>query len=183
MKTRSHRQRRSRPLCGEPFFDPGPIVSEPGVDKLIVPLLGIEGRALRAPAQGLQAACDVRGVVIHPKLHQDQRPDPTERPPLGVKTAAQRPVFEQGQHLVPLFSRQPRRPARDAPVFQPPDVALVLGKALGPSADRHPANAQLPRHVGLGVLVRLQEPPRFEATFFTLYTGEVVRSPYHGRLL
>ena len=183
MKPRSHRQRRSRPLCGEPFFDPGPIVPEPGPDKLIVPLLGIEGRALRAPAQGLQAACDVMGVVIHPKLHQDQRPDPTERPPICVKTGVQRPVFEQGQHLVPLFSRQPRRPARDAPVFQTPDVALVLGQALGPSADGHSTDAQLPRNVGLGVLASLQEPPRFEATFFTLCTGEVVRSPDHGRLL
>ena len=183
MNTRSHRQRLSRPLCGEPFFDPGPIVPEPGPDKLIVPLLGIEGRALRAPAQGFQAACDIVGMVIDPKLHQHQCPDPTERPTIRVKTGSQRPVLEQGQHLVPLCRRQPRRPAWDAPVFQTPEVAPVLGKALGPSADRHPTDAQLPRNVGLGELVSLQEPPRFEATFFTLCTGEVVRSPYHSRLL
>jgi hypothetical protein len=122
-------------------------------------------------------------MVTHPKLHLNQRPDPTERPTIRVKTGFQRPVLEQGQHLVPLFSRQPRRPAWNAPIFQTPEVAPVLGKALGPSADRHPTDPQLPRNGGLGELVRRQEPPRFEATFFTLCTGEVVRSPDHGRLV
>jgi hypothetical protein len=158
-------------------------VSVPGSDQLIVPLLGIEGRAWRAPAQGLQAAYDIMGRIIHPTLHQNQRPEPTERPTIRVKPGIQRPVLEPGQHLVPWSSPQPRRPTRNTPVFQTPNVAMVLGQALDPAADRHATNAQLSCNVGLGGLVSLQEPPRFEATCFTLCTREVVRSPYHGSLL
>jgi hypothetical protein len=68
-------------------------------------------------------------------------------------------------------------------MFQTPNVALVLSEALSPAADRHPTDAQLPSHIGLGDLTSLQEPPSFEATFFTLCTSEVAWSPYHSRLL
>ena len=141
MKTQSHRQRRSPPLCDEPFFDAGPIVPEPGSDELIVPLLGIDGRALRAPAQSFQALCDIMGMVVHPKLHENQRPNPTERPPIRGKTGLQGPVLKPAQHLGPLCSRQPRRPARDDSIFQTPNVALMLSKALSSPTDRHPTDA------------------------------------------
>ena len=138
---------------------------------------------MRAPAQGFQAACDIVGMVIHPKLHLNQRPDPTERPTIRVKTGFQRPVLKPLQHLGPLSSRQPRRPARDASIFQTPHVALMLSQARSPPADRHPTDAQLPRDIGLRDLASLQEPTSFEATFFTLCTSEVVWSPYHSRLV
>ena len=183
MKTPSHRQRLSPPLCDEPFFDAGPIVPEPGSDELIVPLLGIDGGALRAPAQGFQAPCEIMGMVVHTKLHQNQRPNPAQRPPIRVKTGLQCPVLKPSQYLGPLSSRQPRRPTRDASIFQTPHVALMLSQALSPPADRHPTDAQLPRDIGLRDLASLQEPPSFEATFFTLCTSEVVWSPYHSRLV
>jgi hypothetical protein len=88
------------------------------------------------------------GMVIDTKLQQNQRPDPAERPAIRVKPGFQCPLLEQGQHLVPLCRRQPRRPARDASIFQTPNVALMLGKTFGPSADGHPADAQLPSNVG-----------------------------------
>jgi hypothetical protein len=96
------------------------------------------------------------GMVIHRKLHQNQRPDPTERPPIGVETGVQRPLLEPSQHLVPLCSRQPRRPARDSSIFQLLHVALMPSEELCPSADGHPTDAQLPRNIGLGELAGLQ---------------------------
>jgi hypothetical protein len=183
MKPRSHRQRLSPPPCDEPFFNAGPIVPEPGADELIVALLGIDGRVLRAPAEGFQAPCEIMGVVAHTKLHQNQCPNPPERPPIRVKPGLQCPVLKPAQHLAPLYSRQPRRPARDGAILQTSHVALMLSKALSPPANRHATDAQLPRDLSLRDLASLQEPPRFEATFFTLCTSEVVWSPYHNRLV
>jgi hypothetical protein len=122
-------------------------------------------------------------MVVHPKLHQQARPTPPARPPLRVKTGLPCPVLTPCQHLGPLCSRQPRRPAREVAIVQTPNVALMLRKALSPPADRHPTDASLPRALGLSDLASLQEPPGCEATFFTLCTSEVVWSPSHSHLV
>jgi hypothetical protein len=183
MNTPSHRPRRSPPLCGAPLFDAGPIGHEPGSDERIVPLPGTGGRALRAPAQGFQAPCEMLGLVVHTALHQHQRPTPAQRPPIRVKAGLPCPVLKPSQYLGPWSSRQPRRPTREAAIAQPPHVALMLSQALSPPAARHPTAAQRPRETGLRDLASLQAPPRFEATCFTRCTSEVVRSPYHSRLV
>jgi hypothetical protein len=123
------------------------------------------------------------GMVVHTKRHKNQRPDPTESPAIGVKAGFQRPLLEQFQYLVPLVSRQLRWPARDSSIFQTASIALMPRQALGPSADGHPTDAELPRNVGLGELANLQQPSCLEAAFFTLCLGEVAWSPYHGHLL
>jgi hypothetical protein len=86
------------------------------------------------------------GLGIPTTRPQHQRPAPRARPTIRVKTGVQRPVLAQRQPLAPVVRRQLRRPAWDAAVFHPSDVALARGKALGPSATRHSTAA--PRRGG-----------------------------------
>jgi hypothetical protein len=59
----------------------------------------------------------------------------------------------------------------------------VLADALSPCADGHPTDAQSAGDVGVGELASLEKPTGFQASFFTLTTGEVSWTPDHDRSL
>jgi hypothetical protein len=52
-----------------------------------------------------------------------------------------------------------------------------------PCADGHPTDIQSAGNVSVRELTGLEQPSSFQAAFFTLTTGQVFRSPDHGRLL
>jgi hypothetical protein len=56
MNSRFHPRRLFPPSGGEPFFEPGPIMREPGPHQGFIPFPGIQGWLLRTPAEGFQAA-------------------------------------------------------------------------------------------------------------------------------
>jgi hypothetical protein len=122
-------------------------------------------------------------MVAHPKRHQNQRTDAQERPPLRVKASFQRPVFEDRQHALPLLNTQAGGPAGNGARVQAGHVVLMLAELSSPCADGHPTDAQSAGHVGVGELSGLEQPTGFQASFFTLTTGEVSRAPDHGRPL
>jgi hypothetical protein len=62
-------------------------------------------------------------------------------------------------------------------------IALVLVELSSPLADGHPTDTQSACNVSVRELTGLEQPAGFQASFFTLTTGQVVRSPDHGRLL
>jgi hypothetical protein len=59
----------------------------------------------------------------------------------------------------------------------------MLPQLLSPLTHGHPTDAQSAGHVGVGELSGLEQPTGFQASFFTLTTGEVSRAPDHGRPL
>jgi hypothetical protein len=125
------------------LFDQWPIVPETGPDELMVPLPGIDGGVLRATAQSFQSACNIMGTVIHTKLQQNQRPDPTEHPNDSCQNRPSASLV--GVTPAPgVIVQQSAAAAGPGCLFSNCRVAQMPGKALGPSADRHPTDAQLP---------------------------------------
>jgi hypothetical protein len=59
----------------------------------------------------------------------------------------------------------------------------MLPELLSPLTHGHPTDAQSTGDVGVRELSSLEQPTGFQASFFTLMTGKMLRSPDHGRLL
>jgi hypothetical protein len=122
-------------------------------------------------------------MVAHPKRHQNHRTDAQERPPLRVKARFQSTFFEDRQHALPLLNTQTGGTAGNGARVQAGHVAMMLAELSSPGADGHPTDAQSAGQVGVGELSGLEQPTGFQASFFTLSTGEVSRAPDHGHPL
>jgi hypothetical protein len=59
----------------------------------------------------------------------------------------------------------------------------VLPKLLSPLADGHATDAESAGDFGVEHLTSLEQPSSFQAAFFTLCAGEVLRAPDHGGVL
>jgi hypothetical protein len=153
---------------------------EPGLHQGIIPLPGIDSGVLWAPSQRLQSTGQVVWMVAHPEGHQNHRTDAQERPPICLKASLESAVLEDRQHALPLRDVQARGPAGNGTCVQAGHVALMLADALSPFADGHPTDAQSAGDVGVGELSSLEQPAGFQASFFTLATGEVSWTPDHG---
>jgi hypothetical protein len=119
-------------------------------------------------------------MVAHPKRHQNHRTDAQERPPIRVKASFQSTVFEDRQHALPLLNTQASGAAGNGACVQAGHVASVLPELLSPLTHGHPTDAQPAGNVGVGELSGLEQSAGFQASFFTLTTGEVSRAPDHG---
>jgi hypothetical protein len=51
-------------------------------------------------------------------------------------------------------------------------------ESLRPLADRHPADTQMARDLGLGELAGAEQSARFEPAFFELLGGQSLRLPH-----
>jgi hypothetical protein len=156
---------------------------EPGPHQGLISFPGIDRGLLRTPPQRLQPPGQIVSMVAHTKRHQNYRTDALERPPIRVKTSLESAFLEDRQHTLPLLNVQAGRTAGNRACVQAGQVALMLTELLSPCADGHPTDAQSAGNVGMGELSSLQQPSGFQASFFTLTTGEVSRTPDHGRLL
>jgi hypothetical protein len=156
---------------------------EPGLHQGIIPLPGIDRGVLRAPSQRLQSTGQVVWMVAHPEGHQNHRTDAQECPPICLKAGLESAGLEDRQHALPLLNVQARGPTGNGTCVQAGHAALMLADALSPFADGHPTDAQSAGDVGVGELSSLEQPAGFQASFFTLTTGEVSRAPEHGRPL
>jgi hypothetical protein len=156
---------------------------EPGLHQGIVPFPSINRWLLRAPSQGLQPTGQVVRMIAHPKGHQNHCADAQERPLLRVEASFESTFFEDRQHVLPLRTAQAGGTAGNRACVQAGHVALRLVELLSPCADGHPTDAQSAGNVGVGELSGLEQPAGFQASFFTLTTGEVSRAPDHGHQL
>ena len=156
---------------------------EPGLHQGFIPFPRIDRWLLRAPSQRLQPTGQVVRMVAHPKGHQNHRTDAQERPPLRVKASFESTFLEDRQHALPLLTAQAGGTAGNRAGVQAGHVALMLAELLSPCADGHPTDAQSAGDVGVGELSGLEQPAGFQASFFTLTTGEVSWAPDHGRRL
>jgi hypothetical protein len=156
---------------------------EPGLHQGIISFPSIDRGLLRTPSQRLQPTGQVMRMVAHPKRHQHHRTDAQERPPIRVKARFQCPFFENRQHALPLLNTQAGWTAGNGACVQADRVAVVLPELSSPRAHSHPTDAQSAGDVGVGEWSGLEQPAGFQASCFTLTTGQVFRSPDHGRLL
>ena len=122
-------------------------------------------------------------MVAHPEGHQHHRTEAQERPPICLKARLESAVLEDRQHALPLLNVQARGPTGNGTCVQAGHVALMLADTLSPLTDGHPTNAQSAGNVGVGQLSGLEQPAGFQASCFTLTTGEVSWAPDHGRPL
>ena len=156
---------------------------EPGLHQSVISFASIDRWLLRTPAQCLQPTSQVERMVAHPKRHQKHRTDAQERPPIRVKTSLESAFLEDRQHALPLRNVQAGGTAGYRACVQAGHIALTLAELLSPFADGHPTDAQPARDVGVRKLCSLEQPTGFQASFFTLITGEVSWAPDHGRQL
>ena len=156
---------------------------EPGPHQGLIPFPSVDSWLLRTPSQRLQSQGQIVRLVAHTKRHQNDRTAAQERPPIRVKTSLERAFCEDRQHTLPLRSVQAGGPAGNRACVPAGHVALMLAELLRPCADGHATDAQSAGEVGVGELSGPEEPAGFQASFFTLITGEVSWAPDHGRLL
>lgn len=156
---------------------------EPGLHQGSISLPGIDRGVLRAPSQRLQSTRQVMRMVVHPEGHQHHRTDAQERPPIGVKASLEGAVLEDREHALPLFYVQAGRATGNRACVQAGHIALVLVELSSPLTHGHPTDTQSAGNVSVRELTGLEQPAGFQASCFTLTTGQVVRSPDHGRLL
>jgi hypothetical protein len=156
---------------------------EPGPHQGVIPFPGIDRWLLRAPAQRLQPSGQVVCMVAHPERDQNHRPDTLERPPIGVKASLEGPLFEDCQYALPLLKPQAGRATRNRACLQAGHITLVSAELSSPLTDGHATDAELAGDVGVGQVTSLEQPSSFQAAFFTLCAGEVIRTPDHGCLL
>ena len=156
---------------------------EPRPHQGVIPFPGIQGWLLRTPAEGLQPAGQVVRMGAHAKRHQNHRTDAQERPTVGVKARLEGTLLEDRQHALPLLSAQAGWAAGHGAGVQAGQVALMLAEVSSPFADGHPTDAHAAGDVGLGELSGLEQPAGFQASFFTLTTGELSWAPDHSRPL
>jgi hypothetical protein len=125
------------------LYDQWPIVPETGPDELMVPLPATDSGVLRAPAQGFQSVCSIMDTVIHTKFQQNQRPNPTESSNDSCQNRLSAPLI--GATPAPgVIVQQSAAAGGPRCLFSNCRVAHMPGKALRPSADRHPTDPQLP---------------------------------------
>jgi hypothetical protein len=183
MNSRFHPPTLFPPSGGEPVFAPWPIMHEPRPHQSVIPFTGMQGWLLWTPAEGFQPAGQVMCVVAHAEGHENHRTDAQERPPIGVKARLEGSLLEDRQHALPLLHAQAGRATRNRACVQAGHVALVLVELSSPLADRHPTDTQSAGNVSVGELPSLEQPSSFQASFFTLTTGELFWAPDHGHLL
>jgi hypothetical protein len=99
-----------------------------------------------------------------------------------VKTSLESAFLEARQYALPRLNVPAGGTAGNRACVQAGHVALMLAEWLSPSADGHPTDAQSVRHVGVGEWSTQEEPAGYQASCFTLITGEVPWAPDHGRL-
>lgn len=146
----------------------------------IIPFPSIDRWLLRAPSQCLQSTGQVVRMVARPKGHQHHRTDAPEGPPIRLKASLESAFFEDRQHALPLLNVQAGGPAGNGMGVQTGYVAVVLPELSSPLAHSHPTDAPSAGNVGVGELSGLEQPTGFQASFFTLTTGEVSWGPDHG---
>jgi len=160
------------------FFDPGPILRQPGADERFVSFAGSWQGLLNAPAQPSQQPVEVVGVVVHAKLVLDDLPDPAQRPPIGGEAGCQRPAPQYpSQHRL-VGPRQPGRASWGFAAAQGTQAAV--GETFGPVAHSGAADAQLSRNFSLRQPAGSQKLGTRSATFFHLFAREVLRFPSHA---
>jgi hypothetical protein len=156
---------------------------EPGLHQGLIAFPGRDRWLLRAPSQRLQSTGQVVRMVAHPKGHQNDRTDAQERPTIGVKARLEGSLLEDRQYALPLLNTQAGRAARNRACVQAGHIALVLVELSSPLADRHATDTQSAGNVSVGELTDLEQPSSFQASFFTLATGELFWAPHHDRPL
>ncbi len=122
-----------RPLRPPPLRD-GFFISLPGA------LLGL----LATPAEGVQNAPQVVGVIVHPESLADYLRHAARRPQIRGVPATQRPLQQESSHRLLLAIAQARRPARHSLGSQ--TVGSSGAERFAPGEDRTHARTNLGRH-------------------------------------
>jgi hypothetical protein len=182
-KSRSHRRRRFLRLGGEPFFEAGPIMGQPGLDQGVITLPRLDRRVLRTPAEGCESAGQIMGMVPNATCDQDQGANPVERPTLRSKACRQCSPAQHLQQVLPLVCGQAGRTSRHRSVLQTSQITPAVPELLGPGTDSRAADTELACNGRVGQRASLQQPTSVQAAFFQWRSGEMSWSPDHGHAL
>jgi hypothetical protein len=180
MSSRFHRRRQFLRLGGEPFFDPWPVLRQPGLDQGLITLPSVDRRVLRTPAERVEPTREIMRMVRDTTFHQNDGANPAERPPIGVKAGLPCASPQHVQQVLPRLWGETGRAPRYTALGQTAKVALVFSQLPRPSADRRAADAHLACNGRLGEVASLSQPTGFQTAFFQWRTGELPWSPSHG---
>jgi hypothetical protein len=155
MRSRFHRRRQVPRLGGEPFFDPWPVLPQPGLDQGLITLPSVDRRVLRTPAERVEPVREIMRMVCDTKFNHNDGANPAERPSIRVKAGLQGASSQHLQQVLPLRWGETGWAPRYAALGQTAKVALVLSQLLRPLADRGAADAHLARNSRLGEVASL----------------------------
>jgi len=130
------------------FFYLGPAIVDPLFDGLVVPLGGLAGRPLTAPAHPPKYLPHVAGVVLHSGGVLDHLGDPDQGPQISRIPIGPRTLLEGAFHLGQVGVGHLARTTRLSGAFQgalPPDQPQLV-----PVGDRLVGDPELTADVGLG---------------------------------
>ncbi len=163
-KTLTHLPRRWWIHCRGPFFERGPALLLPLLDRLLVALRRAFEGLLPTPAQAAQHPTDVVGMVAHTEVAPDHRGHPFGGPHIATEAMRLCSTDQQARELCPLVRAQPRPHAWWWLSGQRLHAAS-LTRPLHPLTDRPFTHSQCRGNIVLRPALLLQRPGAFAPLF------------------